>query len=72
MTTKTYQITSVRLSSLGEVGETVELSQEEYTDTPFNIYLVEVDEDSGLEGMSTTKDSPEKDTETVEDEGDKE
>lgn len=38
-TTKTYLIQSVRLSELGSVGDTVELSDEEYNDLPYNIHL---------------------------------
>lgn len=38
-TTKTYLIQSVRLSELGAVGDTVELSDEEYNELPYNIYL---------------------------------
>lgn len=45
----TYLITSVRLSQLGEVGDTVTLSEEEFNDTPYAGYL------KRLERMPTKK-----------------
>lgn len=39
-----YIITSKRLSHLGEVGTVVELSDEEYSSTPYNVFLRSMEE----------------------------
>lgn len=39
-----YIITSKRLNHLGEVGDVVELSDEEYASTPYNVFLRSMEE----------------------------
>lgn len=52
--TDTYEIQSVRLKHLGAVGDTIELTKEEFSDTHYNMYL------HRMEGKPVTKKSSKK------------
>lgn len=57
-----YKINSVRLSDLGEVGDVIELSEEEYAKTNYKSKL------SRVEGTPTKKNTKSKKEEPVDEE----